>query len=219
MTELPVVVVSPHLDDAVLGCGQLLHRRPGSTVVTVFAGMPHRWTRTPYDDGCGFESSAQAVRSRRDEDRTACGLLGATPIHLDHLDGQYRSRPVPCTRIAVDLRDSVVEGDDEPAVFAPLGVNHADHDAVCDAALRAGFRDLWLYEELPNRVLFPEAAAARVAALTCRGVKLEATTRVVGDVTVKQQAVRCYQSQVHDKGDLGNEHAYLVPERYWRVVR
>ncbi len=35
-----VVVVSPHLDDAVLGCGQLLAAWPGATVVTVFAGKP-----------------------------------------------------------------------------------------------------------------------------------------------------------------------------------
>ena len=35
-----VVVLSPHLDDAVLGCGRLLSAHPGATVVTVYAGAP-----------------------------------------------------------------------------------------------------------------------------------------------------------------------------------
>ena len=33
-----VVVLSPHLDDAVLGCGRLMAAHPGATVVTVYAG-------------------------------------------------------------------------------------------------------------------------------------------------------------------------------------
>jgi len=37
-----MLVVSPHLDDAVLSCGRLLAGRPGSVVATVFAGVPSR---------------------------------------------------------------------------------------------------------------------------------------------------------------------------------
>ena len=33
-----LVVVSPHFDDAVLGCGQLLSAHAGATVVTVLGG-------------------------------------------------------------------------------------------------------------------------------------------------------------------------------------
>jgi LmbE family N-acetylglucosaminyl deacetylase len=36
----PIVVLSPHLDDAVLSCGVLLAANGGARVVTVFAGMP-----------------------------------------------------------------------------------------------------------------------------------------------------------------------------------
>lgn len=39
-TEDRLLVVSPHLDDAVLSCGCWLASRPGAAVVTVFAGRP-----------------------------------------------------------------------------------------------------------------------------------------------------------------------------------
>ena len=32
-----VVMISPHLDDAVLGCGRFMAVHPGCTVITVFA--------------------------------------------------------------------------------------------------------------------------------------------------------------------------------------
>jgi LmbE family N-acetylglucosaminyl deacetylase len=35
-----VVVFSPHCDDAVFACGQLLETHPGALVVTMFAGRP-----------------------------------------------------------------------------------------------------------------------------------------------------------------------------------
>jgi LmbE family N-acetylglucosaminyl deacetylase len=214
------VVLSPHLDDAVLSCGQLLAARPGSMVVTVFAGAPRqRRVRTPYDVGCGFRCSVDAVRARRAEDATACAALHARFVHLDWLDGQYRAEPVGRDALAVSVREAVHRDDEDPAVFAPLGVGHADHDAVSDAALAADIRDLWLYEELPTRVLNPELAHARLKTLGERGVVLDFTAREVGPVEAKEGAMAAYVSQTHDKGSLGNRHAYLVPERYWRVVR
>lgn len=35
-----VVILSPHLDDAVLGCGRFMAAHPGVTVLTVYAGKP-----------------------------------------------------------------------------------------------------------------------------------------------------------------------------------
>jgi hypothetical protein len=35
-----LLVVSPHLDDAVFGCGELIASRPGATVARLFAGPP-----------------------------------------------------------------------------------------------------------------------------------------------------------------------------------
>src|SRR5689334_24193470 len=71
-----IVVVSPHMDDAVLGLAQLLAAHPGATVVTVFAGPPDEypapmtwWAQpggsTPGDDGIG---AGRAEDTKRWED-------------------------------------------------------------------------------------------------------------------------------------------------------
>jgi hypothetical protein len=208
-----VVVISPHLDDGILGCGQLLVAADKPMVVTVFAGLPHRWTSTAYDRGCGFETSAAAVKARRAEDVSACYVVEAFDSHCDLLDVQYRNGEYP-TGI-IDELCSQIAGSFH--VVAPLGICHPDHVAVSDAALSCGFDNLWLYEELPYRVHRPDAAQGRLDELAELGVKLEFDSLPAGDLTVKQQAARCYQSQVHALGDLGNEHSWLVPERYWRV--
>jgi len=53
----PVAVISPHLDDAVFACGELLAARPGSVVITVLAGRPPRdLPLTPWDAASGFHA-------------------------------------------------------------------------------------------------------------------------------------------------------------------
>jgi hypothetical protein len=49
------LVISPHLDDAILSAGQFLVGRPHVTVATVFAGTPPTTdVLTSYDRSCGF---------------------------------------------------------------------------------------------------------------------------------------------------------------------
>jgi LmbE family N-acetylglucosaminyl deacetylase len=58
--------------------------------VTVLAGDPS--SQAPpgrWDQACGFRSAGEAARVRREEDRKACRLLGATPIWLLFGDDQY----------------------------------------------------------------------------------------------------------------------------------
>ena len=77
MTEL--LVLSPHLDDAVLSCGRLVAHYRGSVVATLFAGSPLPALVKDWDHNCGFADSDTAVASRRSEDRLALGSLGAIP--------------------------------------------------------------------------------------------------------------------------------------------
>ena len=52
-----IVVVSPHLDDAVLGTARLLSVHPGAGVVTVFAGNPDAYPEPmrKWDVQSGFQ--------------------------------------------------------------------------------------------------------------------------------------------------------------------
>ncbi|SDE36381.1 PIG-L deacetylase family protein [Paraburkholderia lycopersici] len=88
-----LIVVSPHLDDAVLGCAGLIARCPGSIVCTVFAGEPPAPMHTQRDEASGFADAQEAVRARKREDERALAMCGATPLWLDFLDGQYGATP------------------------------------------------------------------------------------------------------------------------------
>src|SRR5438105_13501902 len=93
-----LVVLSPHLDDAVWACFSLLG--PGVTVATVLAGIPNGgpgW----WDARCGSSDSAAHVRNRRAEDAAVLEAVGARPVHLPLRDGQYRDdQPAPEQLIA-----------------------------------------------------------------------------------------------------------------------
>ena len=93
-----VVIVSPHLDDAVLSCGRFMAVHPGVTVVTVFAGNPPAYPEPMrlWDVQSGFGPGDDVMEARRGEDRAALGLLDATPMHLDYIEHTYNpgDRPV-----------------------------------------------------------------------------------------------------------------------------
>jgi LmbE family N-acetylglucosaminyl deacetylase len=89
-----LVVLSPHLDDAVLSLGGTIARavRAGSevTVITVFAGDPESTAEAcEWDKLCGFSGAGEAMRARRREDAQACEILGATPAWFPYWDVDY----------------------------------------------------------------------------------------------------------------------------------
>lgn len=89
-----VVVLSPHLDDAVLSLGAAIAHgaRHGAdiSVVTVLAGAPDSDVPAgEWDAAAGFATAGEATRARRAEDARACAVVGASPVWLDFLDHQY----------------------------------------------------------------------------------------------------------------------------------
>jgi LmbE family N-acetylglucosaminyl deacetylase len=139
-----MVVLSPHLDDAVLSCWHLLDA--DVTVVTVFAGVPQPQTCGWWDRLTGASDSATRVRERQLEDSEALALTGAGSVRLDLLDLQYRPPgEVPAVEEAV--APHVREAD---VVYAPLGIIlNTDHALVRDAALALG-GDVRLYADHPH---------------------------------------------------------------------
>jgi hypothetical protein len=139
------VVLSPHLDDAVLSCWHVLEGG-GATVVTVFAGVPEPGTSGWWDRLTGSENSAARVRQRLREDERALSLAGAGYMRLDLLDEQYR-RNGASPAVAEALADQIRDADE---VYAPLAVFlSADHTLVRDAALELR-KDSVLYADHPH---------------------------------------------------------------------
>ncbi|AKJ26731.1 PIG-L deacetylase family protein [Caldimonas brevitalea] len=215
-----LLVVSPHLDDGVFACGQLLAAHPGSTVLTVFAGAPgDEALNTDWDARCGFSSSQQAMASRHEEDRDALSLLGARPVWLSFLDSQYEQTPS-----ADDIAGALLAAVDElrpGAVVMPMGLFHSDHTLVHEACLQvAGQRPqlLWLaYEDALYRRM-PGLLQRRLLALAEAEVcATPAFPQRSGALADKQRAIQAYASQLRAFGKGGYADV-LAAERYWQIT-
>lgn len=149
-----IVVVSPHLDDAVLSCGGLLASAPGH-VVTVFGGVPAAGTPAPmWDLLTGATDPVARMRDRLVEDDAALAVLGATTDRLSLLDSQYRTGPADHDEIVAQLRPLLAG---LPEVHVPSAIGrHPDHVATRDAALAAVGPDteVLLYADLPYTLAF-----------------------------------------------------------------
>lgn len=211
----PLVIVSPHLDDAVLGNGQLMAGRPDCVVLTCFTSCPTPQVLTSFDKNCGFKSSGQAVKGRAAEDDQALAKLSARPVRLDFADGQY-GVAVDVDTLAGAIADAV-EASGADAMVVPLGIAHPDHRLVAEACERvfkaASWLHGWIYEELPSRVLWPDQVPERLDWWRAQGWQLELDFIGTGAVDHKAAALRCYASQLWAL----DWHSCLVPERHWRV--
>jgi LmbE family N-acetylglucosaminyl deacetylase len=93
---LPVVAVSPHLDDAVLSCGALLEylaRRCPVTVVTVFTtASPRPWPLPARRQmrAIGEHDAERFYRQRQAEDSVVLGGMGTAWVHLGFVDALFR---------------------------------------------------------------------------------------------------------------------------------
>jgi LmbE family N-acetylglucosaminyl deacetylase len=129
------VYLSPHLDDAVLSCGGLMHRqaRAGQStlVITLFSGQP------PADAELSAFAQSQHERwgtlddvmaVRWSEDRAALSVVGADYLRLNYPDCIYRGRAR--SEVAVWYYAS------EEALFGPVHPSEDGLPAELAAVLR-----------------------------------------------------------------------------------
>jgi LmbE family N-acetylglucosaminyl deacetylase len=220
-----VLVCSPHFDDAALGAAYALFAHPGSTVVTAFGGPPARYPDPPteWDALGGFRAGDDVVALRREEDRAAMSVLGATPVWLDFVDHQYlasaeRAEPKEVAAALTDVLESVAP----TAVFLPMGLANPDHVALHDAGmlLASERRDvMWFCYEDSGYKHIPGLLAWRIAKLFASD--LWPTPMIVPvdvDHDRKRAAVECYASQLpplNRDHSLGARIGGGAPEQFW----
>ena len=210
----PVLVISPHLDDAILGAGQFVAGRGDNVdILTVFSGIPNDpKVLTDYDRKSGFTTSRDAMVVRRQEDLEACAILNATAYHTDILDSQYSGGRQ--TGISQVIKEAI-EAKEYEFVLAPVGLIHPDHEAVSNAAYSLGIDNLVLYEDLPARVTHPETVVKRGYEFNRDIGQGEPDFIGDGPIDLKIRALWAYRSQI-GKGDL-NPYNLYVSERFWKV--
>jgi LmbE family N-acetylglucosaminyl deacetylase len=217
-----MVVVSPHLDDAVFACGDLLASRPSSWVLTVFAGRPpSSGNLTGWDADAGFHHGEDVVGLRRAEDAAALRILGAKPLWLDFLDAQYGPSP-PASSVATEL-ESAIRKCEADEVYGPLGLFHSDHRLTTRACLQTmeklpelrwfAYADA-LYRQIPG-LLRRRLAALKRLGIVARPIPVDRLTAS----QLKRRAVEAYPSQLRALaigGRSGHEDAF-APEQVWSL--
>lgn len=101
-SKKPVYFISPHLDDAVLSCGGLIHeftkKKVPVTVVTVFTsahGKKATLSARRFLKKCGEVDTDTLFEKRRKEDITILKKSGVKYVHLGCIDGTWRMYKVP----------------------------------------------------------------------------------------------------------------------------
>lgn len=221
-----VIVLSPHLDDAVLSCAGLLRSlatKVSCLVITLCCGNPISRTSTPEtgpQQGRPRKGFVTPVRRRR-EDTAAMLALGVDYVHLGFLDAVDRRSPISGDHIhhhprqrwfrpSVEDANHVEElllivrrlcsGMGRILVVSPLGIgHHIDHIITAQVALRLPqkIRPLF-YEDFPYAISerLGEGSHDPEAAIRELGQEPSARLFVPVDATDKANLIHLYESQV-----------------------
>jgi LmbE family N-acetylglucosaminyl deacetylase len=214
--------ISPHLDDAVFACGEVMTSSVRATVATVFAARPPAGAPfASWDADAGFRPGEDVIGARREEDREALAALGAHPVWLDFCDDQYGTGTSETE--LVEALAALIERSEFGAVYLPLGLFHADHVRASDAALALTTRfalPFRAYEDALYRRI-PDLVAKRIEVLQGRGFRLSREEVPVEPEAHarKRDAVACYRSQIRALATRRGHADAFARESYWRVVR
>lgn len=220
----PTVLLSPHLDDAVLDCWSVLTGPGAVQVVNVFAGVPAPGPSGHFERLAGARDSAAHARRRIAEDREALARVGRSPVNLGfNCLTHRRGRPEPSfAQVDAALRAHVAG---VSCVYAPaaLGTSHPDHDLVrCYARALADQRvpvrlyaDLpyctvygwpwWVTGEEPDPYLDVDAYwSASAGGSSCTPATAEVVRLAGPDAAAKLAAMRVYRAEfsVLDRGPV-----------------
>jgi LmbE family N-acetylglucosaminyl deacetylase len=243
LREPPLLVLSPHFDDAALSCAALIAREEPIDVVTVFAGRPDPPRQGAWDRRTGFSDSAESNRVRRAEEQAAFAGSPHRLTFLDLVELEY----LTASRMRGDAEPIAaavghwLEENSHGVVAVPAGagrssglitrarrrmgvripLRHLDHVFVRDATLDAvpfhSGAQAVLYEEFPY---LWGAAADEEVQLSARTRGLSAQLIVTSvDRRAKASRISVYVSQVPHLTvqDRRVDLAENLPEeeRYW----
>ena len=197
------LVVAPHPDDEVLGCGGLLAVAGGEVVAVTDGEASHPGSRR-YAVG-------ELVSLRRAETARALAVLGrpATAVHrLGHPDGG-----VDEARLAGELERWLVPG--RWCVSPWAGDGHPDHEAAGRAARTACLRSGARLVEYPVWA-WHWAAPADPRVPWESGARLDLDPRTAA---AKRAAIDCFESQTRPLGPDPADGAVLPPAVVARFTR
>lgn len=179
MTRL---ILAPHADDEVLGCGGLLAKYPNECVVAV----------------CSIPSLV-----RRDEAAKAKVILGYREMHWLELEEGFGGRSL------VTVFDDLLDKHQPEEVYLPYPDLHQDHIAVYEAGMRAA-RISMKANRWYVRAVFIYHVAPYTNELSPTGLRFDTFEDISGwPVTAKARAMDAYQSETAPPPSPSNGNALL----------
>jgi LmbE family N-acetylglucosaminyl deacetylase len=204
-----VIVVSPHLDDAIMSLGSTIVGAVNAgakvEILTVFADVASSHApASQWDRQCGFLTEGQAANARREEDRRACAILGAEPSWLNFGSECYERRGTDNDIWAAVT--SYIRGAD--TVLIPgFPLAHADHAYLAKILLTKGLNGqrIALYLEQPysfaqKKTPSGSAVAPALEPIITRSLAWTHMRTPRKYRRTKAQAVRSYRSQLFHLG-------------------
>ncbi|HSQ38762.1 MAG TPA: PIG-L family deacetylase [Anaerolineales bacterium] len=210
------IYISPHLDDAILSAGGLIHdqARDGKRVEiwTLACGFPPEADPSPFAQVLhfqwGFTSAEETVRLRRVEDARAAAIVGAKAVHFDgFFDCIYRrdEKGEPLYPMDVFVEPHPKEADlpakmtaalaerlqPDDVLVCPLGIGgHADHVIVRRAVERLA-RPLWYYADVPYVLNHPSELEPSTRLMQAKRQKVSS-----GGLVSWVEGIAAYTSQI-----------------------
>jgi LmbE family N-acetylglucosaminyl deacetylase len=187
---MPILVVSPHFDDAVFSIGEAMLGWIDDgyevVVLTVFGAVLNE---------------KETILER--EHREAMTKLGVSAfVNLDFADDAHG--PNIDVRKVRNTVNKVVHDTRCGVSVWPFGIHHPDHVLV--SILGGARRPKWVYDELPYFVVYPEQASDPADWGWTRMWSPNFLAR-------KRELVNCYASAVTEE----LERSLYAPERLWKV--
>lgn len=237
MAAMRWIYLSPHLDDAALSAGGLIYEQTQ-------AGLPVEiWTfmcgYSPWAESdlspfalsqheqWGFSSAEETIHMRREEDKNAAAILGASAVHFDFLDCIYRRGgngewlysdiDVPPHAEDAEIPAQIakviasrLQSDDVLVCQLSVG-SHVDHVLVRQGAELLGYP--LLYDiDVPYIFYHPEELEPKSA-----GMKESVKLITEAGLNCWKEAILAYKSQLAVLGEAFNtpEKAQASIQSYW----
>jgi len=198
-----VIIVSPHIDDAILSMGGSISKlvAAGSQVSIVNVFSISSWTHPDalYAKDHGAGDRERVTEIRKAEEMALSRQLNYRPFFLDFLDLPIRDQAmtdaVLSERIKCAIRDQL---DFSSNIFFPLGIDHPDHCVVRNIGnelMPEGYR-ISFYEDLPYVARKLGSGALVKSKALEQGLRSSA---VEIDISKKIASVKAYESQVSEE--------------------
>ncbi|MFT8396063.1 hypothetical protein [Propionibacterium sp.] len=142
----PVLVLSPHLDDALFSASEVIRRGKNVEVWTVYAGEPDPPVTTTWDKNAGFADSRAQMAARTKEDILAYASTGVAIRRMPYLEDAYTSpgrRAADLEEFRREFRSWVqAHTSDQPVVIVPAGAGIPVNRTLLHVMFRLGWNQL-----------------------------------------------------------------------------